>query len=790
MASKEGSALSYIKNRIRCLLFSVLVLFASLFTTGQPPKIMSVPDTEAGEFGRWVDPFIGTGGIPWACAMLSPGASAPFGMVRLSPDTSFVGGAYLFKTNTSGYYYNHNYILGFSHTRLSGTGVTDMGHFRVTPSVGNADPSKRLKKPLLFSHEREDATSGYYTVSLPTIGCVAELTASDHCGFHRYTFGTSKDAHIFIDATSALGDGRAEEGRVNVLPDTMEIEGEGRVFTGFTGRYGGLKGYFVARFNMPFESYATWDSDGTLKGRPEAFGDDTGADLNFGDISGKPLELSVGISFVSLENARENLDAETGGKTFEQARAATRGSWEDMLSRIKIETADSEVKTIFYTSLYRSMLMPGSFTDVNGEYLGFNGQIGHADGFIYRTDMSLWDSFRTVHPLFNMIAREIETDCLNSLVSMAKVGGSLPRWPSGGGYTGSMFGTPADMVITESYLKGITGFDVETAYEFMKKTSEQGVEKDGRDNIDAYNQYGYVPADMAKNSVSKTLEYAWADGSIALLAQALGKDEEAAYYKEKCMNYKNIFNPETKYFQGKNTDGSWVVPLLPNFTSYYDEVLIKKVSHAYCEGSARQWRWSVPQDPQGMIELFGGSDYFVRELDKFMSDASKNRAAVNPGAGYWHGNQHNLHAAYLFNDAGRSDLSQKWVRWILDERYSRDIDGLDGNDDGGTLCSWYVLSALGIYPVAGTDKYWIGSPNIESASISLGGGKTLDIVVENQSKSSVYVQSAVLNGEPLSAAHLSHSQISGGGVLKFVMGDSPAQGGGFAKSSQQPETAK
>ena len=255
------------------------------------------------------------------------------------------------------------------------------------------------------------------------------------------------------------------------------------------------------------------------------------------------------------------------------------------------------------------------------------------------------------------------------------------------------------------------------------------------------------------------------------------------------MNYKNIFNPETKYFQGKNTDGSWVVPLLPNFTSYYDEVLIKKVSHAYCEGSARQWRWSVPQDPQGMIELFGGSDYFVRELDKFMSDASKNRAAVNPGAGYWHGNQHNLHAAYLFNDAGRSDLSQKWVRWILDERYSRDIDGRDGNDDGGTLCSWYVLSALGIYPVAGTDKYWIGSPNIESASISLGGGKTLDIVVENQSKSSVYIQSAVLNGETLSAAQLSHSQISGGGVPKFVKGDSPALGGGLAKSGQQPETA-
>ncbi len=769
--------MSFIFKKIQCVLFSVLVFFTSLFTAGQLPKFSQVPDTNPGEYGRWVDPFIGTGGIPWACAMLSPGPTAPFGMVRLSPDTSFVGGAYIFKTNTSGYYYGHNYILGFSHTRLSGTGATDMGHFRVTPAIGDTDPTKRLKNPLLYSHEYEDATAGYYAVDLPTIGCVAELTATDHVGVHRYTFSSSKDAHIFLDATSFLGDGRAEDGHVKIIPDDMEIEGDGCVYTGFTGRYGGLKGYFVARFNKPFDSYATWDENGNSKGRAEASGDDTGADINFGDTKGESVELVIGISFVSLENARENLEAEVGEKSFDEVRSDTRDSWDSWLSRIDIQTTDPEIKTVFYTSLYHAMIMPTNFTDVNGEYLGFNGQICTAEGFTYRTDMSLWDSFRTEHPLLNLIAPEIETDCLNSLVSMAEIGGSLPRWPSGGGYSGSMFGTPADMVIAESYLKGITDFDVETAYAYMKKSSDQSVEKASRDQAEAYNQYGYVPADITNRTVSKTLEYAWADASIALLAEALGKTDEAAHYREKSMYYKNIFNPETKYFQGRNSDGSWVTPLVPNMNSYLDELMIEKLSESYCEGSARQWRWSVPQDPAGMIALFGSSEYFVDELDDFMSDASANRAAINPGSGYWHGNQHDLHAAYLFNDADRADLTQKWVRWILSDRYSDDIDGLDGNDDGGTLSSWYILSALGLYPVAGTDRYWIGSPNLDGASVNLGGGKILKVVVENQSAKNVYVQSVTLNGTPITSIYLTHAQIADGGTLKFVMGSTPAQNG-------------
>jgi|LSQX01.3.fsa_nt_gb predicted alpha-1,2-mannosidase len=768
-------------KRAISILFSIIIAFSALFSTGELPKRVDIPSTKPGEYGRWVDPFIGTGGIPWACAMLFPGATAPFGMVRLSPDTCLIGGFEPIRFGTAGYYYGHTHIWGFSHTRLSGTGARDMGHFRVTPAVGEVKPPQRLKKPLAFTHKQEEATAGYYAVNLPTINCLAELTATEHTGVHRYTFNTSKDAHILIDATSFISGGRATQGKVKIIPEAMEIEGEGRVFTSFTSRYGGLKGYFVARFNKPFETYSVWSGETSEQGRVDASGDNTGADINFGNIKGQPVELKIGISFVSAENARQNLEAETGSLDFEGVRDAQRAVWDNWLSRVKIETSDPEIKTVFYTALYHSMIMPSNFTDVNGQYLGFGDNIGVAEGFTYRTDMSLWDTFRTEHPLLNLIAPEIQRDCLKSLVRMARIGGILPRWPSGAGYTGSMFGTPADMVIAESYLKGITDFEAEEAFEYMKKASQGSakVGNVGRICAEEYNSMGYCPADKMSKAVSATLEYAWADGSIALLAEALGKDGDARHFANKSMNYKNLFDPQTKYFRAKNSDGTWQRPFLPKITSYYNEALPKKITDDYCEGSPRHWRWTAPHDTQGLIELFGSSEYFVSELNDFMEDASKTRAAVDPGSGYWQGNQHDIHAPYLFNDAGRPDLTQKWVRWALADRHSTDVDGLDGNDDGGTLSAWYIFSALGLYPVAGTDRYCIGSPNIDRAEVSLGGGKTLTVIAENQSAENIYVQNVALNGTRLQTPSITHSQIKNGATLVFTMGSSPALHGGF-----------
>lgn len=739
---------------------SVETLFTCMFS-GVELNQPEMPEITAGEYGQYVDPLIGTGGTPWTCAMLSPAATVPFGSVRLGPDTCFVGGAYIIKMNTSGYYYEHGHIKGFSHSRLSGTGAEDYCNFRVTPAVGYNEPDI-----MTYSHDYEEASPGYYAVYLPSVSCLAELTADVHTGVHRYTFYDSDDARLYIDVTSAAANRTSYDGHVEYDETTGVITGGCLLDGQFSSRYDGLPVYFAAVTDKPVLSYEINDDDET----------DCGIDLNFGSLENESVELKIGISFVSEENAMLNLKAETEGLTFDDVRQNAVDDWEERLSSIKIDTDDSEIKTIFYTALYHSMIMPSNFTDVNGEYLGFDKEVSVADGYTYRTDMSLWDTCRTTHPLYTLIAQDIQTDCLKSLVEMAKSGESvIPRWPMGAGYTGSMLGDPANIVITESYLKGITDFDVEAAYEYMKNSSENEVKKDGRNYIDLYNEYGYIPQDIAPGdeSVSRTLEYAWEDAAIASLANALGKTTDAKKYTAKSMYYKNVFNPETKYFQARNSDGSFVWNFSPYMTSFYDAVMIKKFADCYCEGSARQWRWSALHDIDGMIELFGSEEYFVSELEEFMEDTSLTRAAPDPGDGYWVGNQHDIHAPYLFSNAGRADLTQKWVRWTLKNRFSTDINGLDGNDDGGTLSSWYVFSSLGFYPLAGTDKYWIGSPNIDSAEIALSNGNTLRITANNQSDKNIYVNSVTLNGEKLDNCYITHSQLMNGGDLVFTMSDIP-----------------
>ena len=742
---------------------SVFVAFETLFTgifSGVLPKDIDMPEVKTGEYTQYVDPFIGTGGTPWTCGMLSPAATVPFGAVRLGPDTSFLGGIYITKMNTSGYYYEQAHIKGFSHSRLSGTGAEDYNHFRVTPAIGDNKPAV-----MTYSHSDETATPGYYAVYLPTVGCLAEMTADTHTGIHRYTFSTDKDARLYIDVTSANADSVSKDCKVSYDEETGIILGSCILGGQFAGRYDGLPAYFAAVADKPVKSFEINEEEGKV-----------GIDLNFGGLKDESVELKMGISYVSCENALLNLKEETDGKDFDAVREKAVKSWDERLSTIKISSDDEEIKTVFYTALYHAMIMPTDFTDVNGEYLGFDKKAHIAEGYTYRTDMSLWDTCRTTHPLYTLIAQDIQKDCLNSLVNMAKQGGgNLPRWPMGAGYSGSMFGDSANIVIAESYLKGITDFDVEAAYEAMKYSSENETIKSGRENISLYNEYGYIPNDIegVRKSVACTLEYAWQDAAIASLAKALGKDEDFKRYTEKSMYYKNVFNPETKYFQARNADGSFVWNFSPYITEFYDAVMIKKFANCYSEGSARHWRWAAQHDIEGMIELFGSEEYFVNELEDFMEDASLTRAAVDPGHGFWIGNQHDIHTPYLFNNAGRPDLTQKWVRWTLKNRFSDDINGLDGNDDGGTTSTWYVFSALGFYPLAGTDKYWVGSPNVDSAEITLSNGNTLKITANNQSDRNIYVSSVTLNGKAVDGFYITHEQLMNGGELVFNMSSTP-----------------
>jgi predicted alpha-1,2-mannosidase len=423
------------------------------------------------------------------------------------------------------------------------------------------------------------------------------------------------------------------------------------------------------------------------------------------------------------------------------------------------------------------MQMPTVFEDANGEYFGFDRRVHQADHFNYYTDLSLWDTFRNVHPLFILIDRRAQRDMLVSLVEMSKQGGGwLPRWPSGNGYTNSMLGTPADMVIADSYLKGIRDFDVQTAYQAMRRTALEATRKgepfSGREGIEEYLRYNYCPAELMPEAVSRTLEFAYADYSISLLADALGYESDAKLFLAHSKYYKNVWNPETQYFQPRDTLGYFVPKFDPLMLSYvYGS---EAYTNDYVEGSALQWRWAVPFDPNGLISLFKSRDYFISELNDFFALSDPARGEWNPGSYYWHGNEPDIYAAYLFNDAGRPDLTQKWVRWIMENKYSDTYDGLDGNDDAGTLSAWYVFSALGFYPLAGTDIYQIGSPLVEQAEINLGEHH-LKISCDNYAPENIYVHHVWLNDSLLNRTWFRHDEISGGGQLRFEMNKYPLE---------------
>jgi len=755
-----------------------LSVFMASAVMAERPK----SDVPAGELGRDVNSFIGTGGVAYLCANNHPGAGVPFGMVRLSPDTVSRGGKRA--TNMSGYFYADPQILGFSHTRLVGTGAVDGGNLLVMPCTGKNVAeivvAERKGMNAAYSHENETAFPGYYGVLFPKRGIQAELTATRHVGVHRYTFTGDEKPHLVIDIGSVLGKGKCQNGSVRVLPEAREVEGSVETFGSFSSRYGGLKYYFVARTNTSFDEFGTWSGTEFTPGRAEGAGDAVGVDLGFAvashETSGREtaIELQVGISCVSLANARENLKTESGDLTFKQVLQRAVDEWEEKLGRIRIDGGTDRERTIFRTALYRSLQMPTAFSDVNGDYIGFDKQTHRAEGFTYYTDLSMWDTFRTVHPLYNLMARSEQRDMIVSLLKMGEQGGYLPRWPSGAGYTNSMFGTPADIMISEAYQKGIRDYDAEQAYSLMKKTAlepvPEGSKFSGRKGVEHYLKHEYCPSDLMEKSVASTVEYGYSDLAIAHLADALGHKEEAETFRKHGGYYRNLWNPETQFFQPRNAAGEFVKEFAPELLTYLD--VTGKFTHGYVEGSAWQWRWGVPADADAVVGLFKSRTYFVEQLEMFFEKAPPG-VGVTPNAFYWQGNQPDIYAAYLFNSAGRPDLTQKWVRWILDNKHGTKENGLDGNDDGGTLSAWYVLSSLGIYPTAGTDRYEICSPLWEKSEINIQG-KKLTIVAENAGKLP-YVRQVWLNEKPIERHWITHEQIAEGGTLRFEMSAEPVR---------------
>ncbi len=711
----------------------------------------------------YVDPFIGTG----AHGHTFPGAALPFGMVQLSPDTGVEGWDWC-----SGYHYSDSSIMGFSHTHLSGTGRGDLLDILAMPTTGplqtvpgtKEDPDGGYRSR--FSHEREKASPGYYSVYLDDYQVLAELTATKRTGVHRYTFPAAENARILVDLFHGRKGDSVITTQVNIVNDTL--------ITGYRKSRGwGEPGekywaeqelYFAAAFSKPSQSSGTVLDNQVSEGNTSQEGRKVKAYVNYNTRDGEEILLKVAISAVDVEGAINNLK-EVPHWDFDRVRLEAERLWEEHLQSI-IVAGDPVKKEIFYTALYHAQLAPYLFSDVDGRYRGSDKTIRQAEGFENYTVFSLWDTFRASHPLFTLIDPGRVNDFIRAMLAQYEEYGLLPVWSLHGSETNCMIGYHSVPVIVDAWFKGIRDFDVEKAYQAMKTSAMQD-----DFGIKYLKEYNYIPTDLENKSVSKTLEYAFDDWCIAQLAQALGKTEDYEYFMERSKAYVNVFDPATGFMRGKTSEGQWQPGFDPTFASYGKSDFI--------EGNSWQYSWFVPHDIPGLIDLAGGKKAFTQKLDELFEEADH----VTEGAPvditglvgqYAHGNEPSHHVAYLYNYGDEPWKTQQRVHQVMTELYDNTPEGLPGNEDCGQMSAWYVFSALGFYPVnPASGRYDIGTPLFNDAVIRLEGDKSFKISAKNLSAPNLYVQSIHLNGEEYEKNYITHEDIVKGGELVFTMGNMP-----------------
>lgn len=709
---------------MRLVLISITALF--IFQECVPRK------QKEKTLAEWVNPFIGTGGH----GHTYPGASAPFGFVQLSPDTRLEGW-----DGCGGYHYSDSVIYGFSHTHLSGTGVSDYGDILFMPMTGVLTFDNGYKTSpdsgyaSRFSHDNEHAEAGYYEVKLTDYNINVALTSTTHCGFHKYKYKNAKGAYIVLDL----------QHRDELLDYAIEVI-DGKFIQGKRISKAWAEEqhvYFYAEVNNEIRDYQ-YNEDSSkvilsLKKPSEAL-------------------LKVGMSAVSIEGAKKNLETEIPDWDFNKTKAETQQKWNDELAKIEVEMMSDDEKTIFYTALYHSFLNPNTFQDVDGKYRGTDLKIHEAKDFTNYTIFSLWDTYRATHPLFTITQLKKTLDFIQTFLNQYKNGGKLPVWELAGNYTGCMIGYHSVPVIVDAYQKGITDFDTELALEAMIATATK--DELGKKH---YIAKGYMASNEEHESVSKNLEYAYDDWCIAQFAKALGKDDIYAEYLKRAQSYKNIFDPETRFMRAKRNQ---------QFTKPFNPT---EVNFNFTEANSWQYSFYVPQDISGLIKLQGGANQFEQKLDELFTTSSetsgREQADITGLIGqYAHGNEPSHHMAYLYNYVGKPQKTQQKIRQLLDEMYANAPDGLIGNEDCGQMSSWYVLSALGFYPVTpGSTDYIIGSPNVKSAKINLENGKAFEIEVQNQAKENIYIKSIILNGTDYTKSWITHDDVMNGGKLVFTM---------------------
>ncbi len=738
----------------------------------------SVSDKTARDYASFVNPMIGTGGH----GHTFPGAVTPHGMIQPSPDTRIDGW-----DACSGYYYADSLINGFSQTHVSGTGCADYGDVLIMPTVGlkeidnQVDTLQNLPYASGFSHEREIAEPGYYSVMLDRYGILAESTASDRVALYRFTFPEAMDgeAGMIIDMDYSIQRQQNLTMDIHAISDT---EIAGYKMTKYWAFDQGI--YFYAKFSEPFKIEYVTDTIVNSKGEPYAR---CKALLTFPEIKeGDSLFAKIAVSAVDEDGAKGNVEAEMPGFDFDATRAEARKKWNQWLSKIEVpDTENEDDLTVFYTALYHTAIAPNLFTDADGRYLGMDRKPkqGSTADPVY-TIFSTWDTFRALHPLLTVIDPQLNDAFLRSLLLKAKEGGILPMWELASNYTGTMIGYHTAAMFADAVAKGQNSFDPKEALMASVRAAEYDPE-----GIVAppavvaclmpqakyyKNKIGWIPSDKDHESVAKALEYAYDDWAIARLADAAGETAIQVRYDSLGKAYRHYFDPSTRFMRGKMSDGRWREPFNPRSSNHRND--------DYCEGTAWQWTWFVPHDVDGLVQLMGGNDAFAGKLDSLFNAPSELEgdlvsADITGLIGqYAHGNEPSHHVTHLYNYVGQPWKTQELVGRIFREQYRNDPDGLSGNEDCGQMSAWLVLNAMGIYQVApGNPVYSVGRPLFGKMTVNLPEGKKLDIEAKGLSDSNIYVKSVTFNGKRLVSPFISHEDFAGGGNLTFDMTDKPSE---------------
>lgn len=706
-------------------------------------------DTPQTDYTQYVDPFIGAADN----GHTFPGACRPFGMIQTSPVTGAVGWRYC-----SEYMYADSIIWGFTQTHLNGTGCMDLGDILVMPFTGERHRTWDAYRSS-FSKTSENATPGYYTVTLDQAKVKAELTATTHAALHRYTYEQADSASILID----LQHGPAwNEKQYHSQVNSCEVNWENdSTLTGHVNNkvWVDQDYYFVMQFSRPVIDHFELPMAETEKGKRLV--------ASFNIQPGEEVLMKVALSTTGVEGAKANMAAEVPGWDFEGIRTAAKADWNSYLSRIEVEGTDEE-KTNFYTSFYHALIQPNEISDVDGRYRNAADSVVNATGGKFYSTFSLWDTYRAAHPFYTLMVPERIDGFINSLVDQAEVQGYLPIWGLWGKENFCMVANHGVSVVAEAYAKGFRGFDAERAFNAIKQT--QTVSHPLKSNWENYMKYGYFPTDLTEaESVSSTLESVYDDYAAADMAKRMGKTEDAAYFARRANFYKNLFDSSTQFMRPKKSDGTWKSPFNPSQIGHAESV-----GGDYTEGNAWQYTWHVQHDVPGLIALFGGEEPFLNKLDSlFTLKLETTQADVTGLIGqYAHGNEPSHHVTYLYALAGRPERTQELIREIFDTQYSPKPNGLCGNDDCGQMSAWYMFSAMGFYPVNPVSgEYVFGAPQLPEFVLHLADGKTFTIKAEGLSEANKYVKSITLNGEPYTKNFISHADIVKGGTLVYQMTD-------------------